>query len=106
MLSSSLLWWHDKLCDIYSKQCEVLVHVNVTLCLSIACDACLLHAMHCLLHLLHAMHCLLHFHVFIHMHLASHLGMLYEPREGCDVESKPKTVFGGSIPKMEGLSKC
>ena len=84
----------------------MLVHVNVTLCLSIACDACLLHAMHCLLHLLHAMHCLLHFHVFIHMHLASHLGTLDEPREGCDVEPNSKIWFGGATPKMEGLSKC
>ena len=42
---------------------------------------------------------------FIHMHLAYHLDMLDEPREGCDVELNPKTVFGGSIPKMEGLSK-
>ena len=27
---------------------------------------------------------------FIHMHLASHLGALDEPREGCDVGAKPK----------------
>ena len=91
VLSSSLLSWHDKLCDIYSKQCEVLVHVNVTLCLS---------------YLLHAMHCLLHFHVFIHLHLASHLGTLDESREGCDMEPNSKIWFGGSIPKMEGLGKC
>ena len=39
---------------------------------------------------------------FIHMHLASHLGMLDEPREGCDVEPNPKTVYGGLFPKMEG----
>ena len=49
----------------------MLVHVNVTLCLS---------------YLLHAMHCLLHFHVFIHLHIASHLGMLDAPREGWDVD--------------------
>ena len=51
----------------------MLVHVNVTLCLS---------------YLRHAMHCLLHFHVFIHLHIASHLGMLDAPREGCDVGAK------------------
>ena len=33
----------------------------------------------------------------MHLHLASHLGALDEPREGRD---------GGPIPKMEGLSKC
>ena len=54
----------------------------------------------------YVMHVVLSFITFIHMHLASHLGTLDEPREGCDVESNPKTVFGGSIPKMEGLSKC
>ena len=43
---------------------------------------------------------------FIHMHLASHLGMLDEPREGCDVEPNSKIGFDGSIPKMEGLRKC
>ena len=53
----------------------MLVHVNVTLCLS---------------YLLHAMHCLLHFHVFIHLHIASHLGTLDAPREGCDVGAEPE----------------
>ena len=42
------------------------------------------------------------FFIFMHLHLASHLGTLDEPREGCDVESNPKMVFGGSIPRMEG----
>ena len=70
---------------------KCLCMINVTLCLS---------------YLLHAMHCLLHFHVFIHMHHASHLGTLDEPREGCDVEPNSKIGFGGSIPEMEGLSKC
>ena len=70
----------------------MLVHVNVTLCLS---------------YLLHVMHCLLHFHVFIHFHIASHLGALDEPREGRDVGAEPEDdVYGGSILKMEGLSKC
>ena len=35
--------------------------------------------------------------MFIHLHLASHLGMLDEPREGHD---------GGPIVMMEGLHKC
>jgi hypothetical protein len=53
------------------------------------------------------MHHLLHFHVFIHLHSASHLGTLDEPRGGHDVELNPKMVFGGSIPKMEGAwSAC
>jgi len=43
------------------------------------------------------MHCLLHFYMFIHLHLASHLGMLNEPREGHD---------GRPIGMMEGLHKC
>ena len=47
------------------------------------------------------MHLILPFFVFIHLHLASHLGMLDEPREGLDMEPNPKTVYGGPIPKME-----
>ena len=38
----------------------------------------------------------------MHLHLASHLGTLDEPREGRDVGPNPKTVYGGPIPKMEG----
>ena len=30
------------------------------------------------------------FFIFIHMHLASHLGTLDEPREGRDVGAKPE----------------
>jgi hypothetical protein len=51
------------------------------------------------------MHCLLHFHIFVHLHLAYHLGTLDAPREGRDVEPNPKMVFGGPIQEMEGLSK-
>ena len=51
-------------------------------------------------------HLVLPFITFIHMHLASHLGTLDESREACDVEPNSKVGFGGSIPKMEGLSKC
>ena len=35
------------------------------------------------------MHCLLHFHVFIHLHIASHLGTLDEPRGERDVGAEP-----------------
>jgi hypothetical protein len=52
------------------------------------------------------MHFVLTFFTFMHLHLASHLGTLDEPHEGRDVGAKPKTVYGGPIPKMEGLSKC
>ena len=43
------------------------------------------------------MHSLLHFYMFMHLHLASHLGTLDEPREGHD---------GGPNRMMEGLNKC
>ena len=33
---------------------------------------------------------MLPFLAFKHLHLASHLGMLDEPREGCDVGAEPK----------------
>jgi hypothetical protein len=39
------------------------------------------------------MHPLLHFYVFIHLHLASHLGTLDEPCEELDVELNPKIVL-------------
>ena len=55
------------------------------------------------------MHLVLPFITFIHMHLASHLGMLDEPHEELkDMMLGPnlKMVFGGPIPKMERLSKC
>ena len=45
----------------------------------------------------------------MHLHLASHLGMLDEPRDHVKdmmLEPNPKMVYGGPIPKMEGLSKC
>jgi hypothetical protein len=51
------------------------------------------------------MRCLLHFHIFMNLHLTSHLGMLDAPREGQDVEANSKMMFGGPIQKMEGLSK-
>ena len=36
---------------------------------------------------------------FIHMHLASHLGMLDEPREGYDVGAKPKDGVWWAYPE-------
>ena len=38
----------------------------------------------------YVMHLVLPFLIFMHLHLASHLGMLDEPREGRDVGAKPK----------------
>ena len=46
---------------------------------------------------LFVMLCLLHFYTFMHLHVASHVGTLDEPREGRD---------GGPIGMMEGLRKC
>jgi hypothetical protein len=56
--------------------------------------------------MLYVMHSVLPFYAFIHLHCASHLGTIDAPREGRDVRAKPKDGVGGSIPKMEGLSKC
>jgi hypothetical protein len=36
------------------------------------------------------MHLLLPFFAFMHLHLASHLGTLDAPHEGCDVGAEPK----------------
>ena len=52
------------------------------------------------------MHCMLLFFAFIHLHLASHLGTLDEPREGHDVGAKPKDGVWWTIQKIEGLDKC
>ena len=38
----------------------------------------------------YVMHLVLPFIIFIHMHLASHLGTLDEPREGRDVGAEPE----------------
>ena len=49
------------------------------------------------------------FFVFIHLHLASHLGTLDEPRgepKDMMLEPNPKIVFGGPILKMEGPLEC
>jgi hypothetical protein len=39
------------------------------------------------------MHLVLPFFIFIHLHLASHIGMLDEPHEELDVELNPKMVL-------------
>ena len=44
----------------------------------------------CCLECYYVMHLILPFFTFMHLHLASHLGMLDEPREGQDVGAKPK----------------
>ena len=45
------------------------------------------------------MHLVLPFITFIHMHLASHLGMLDEPCEGCDVGAEPKDYVWWTYPE-------
>ena len=52
---------------------------------------------------------MLPFSAFMHLHLASHLGMLDEPHEDSKdmmLEPNTKMVFGGPIPKMEGPLEC
>ena len=44
----------------------------------------------CLSSMFHVMHLLLPFPTFIHLHRASHLGALDEPREGHDVGAEPE----------------
>ena len=51
------------------------------------------------------MHVVLLFFIFMHLHLASHLGALDESREGLGVGTNPKMVLDGPTPKVEGLSK-
>jgi hypothetical protein len=58
----------------------------------------------CLSCLLYVMHCRLHFHVFIHLHLASHLGTLDAPREGCDARAKPEDGVWWIYPE-DGMTK-
>ena len=38
----------------------------------------------------------------MHLHLASHLGTLDAPHEGCDDGIEPEDGVGGPFPKMEG----
>ena len=57
--------------------------------------------MHNLVFVLNAyvMHLVLPFITFIHMHLASHLGTLDEPREGHEVGTKPKDGVWWTFPE-------
>ena len=50
------------------------------------------------------MHLVLPFITFIHMHLASHLGTLDAPREGCDVGAKPEELVWWIYPE-DGRTK-
>jgi len=45
------------------------------------------------------MHVVLLFFIFMHLHLASHLGALDESREGLGVGTNPKTVVGWTHPE-------
>ena len=52
---------------------------------------------------------MLPFFASMHLHIASHLGTLDEPRgepKDMMLEPNPKMVYGEPISKMEGLSKC
>jgi hypothetical protein len=56
--------------------------------------------------LLYVMHYPLYFHVFMHLHLASHIGTLAEMCEGNGVGAKPEDGVDGSIPKVERSDEC
>ena len=45
------------------------------------------------------MHLLLPFFIFMHLHLASHLGALDEPREGRDVGAEPEDGVWWTYPE-------
>ena len=53
----------------------------------------------CLSSMFHVMHLLLPLPAFIHLHRASHLGALDEPREGCDVGAEPEDGVWWTYPK-------
>ena len=42
---------------------------------------------------------MLPFFAFMHMHLASHLGTLDEPREGCEVGTEPEDGVWWTYPE-------
>ena len=75
VLSSSLPSCHDRLCDVYVKHRKVLKCVSV----NYACLACYF-----------VMRLMVLFFIFMHLYIASHLGTLDAPREGCDVGAKPE----------------
>ena len=47
----------------------------------------------------YVMHLILPFFIFMHLHLASHLGTLDEPCEGCDVGAKPEDGVWWTYPE-------
>ena len=47
----------------------------------------------------YVMHLILPFFIFMHLHLASHLGTLDEPHEGCDVGAEPEDGVWWTYPK-------
>ena len=51
------------------------------------------------LNAIYIMHLILPFFIFMHLHLASYLGMLDEPREGCDVGAKPEDGVWWTYPE-------
>jgi hypothetical protein len=77
-MPNMLVIFYIRLGDVYLSNIKYLCMWSVIWCLSC---------------LLYVMHCPLHFHVFIHLHLASHLGTLDAPRGGHDVELNPKMVL-------------
>ena len=87
--------------EILSNMCAMLDMLGFALFSILVCWLCYLSdicmCLCCLLCVLHVLHYLFHFYVFIHLHPASHLGTLDEPREGND---------GGPNRMMEGLNKC
>jgi hypothetical protein len=71
VMPNMLVIFYIRLGDVYLSNMKCLCMWSVIWCLSC---------------LLYVVHCSLHFHVFIHLHLVSHLGTLDAPREGRDVE--------------------
>ena len=59
----------------------------------------------CLSSMFHVMHLLLPFPTFIHLHRASHLGALDEPREGHDVGAEPEDGRTKQVSRWEILAK-
>ena len=45
------------------------------------------------------MHLMVLFFIFMHLHIASHLGTLDAPREGCDVGAEPKDGVWWTYPQ-------
>jgi hypothetical protein len=67
VMPNMIAMFYIRLGDVYLSNMKCLRMWSVIWCLSC---------------LLYVMHCPLYFHVFMHLHLASHLGTLDAPREG------------------------